>query len=95
MYSQQAVGQKSMTSQRSNGSDISFGRCNPNRQLVGQRRWWESNPLQLLCRQPPSHLAPASVDHPQVPGGHWCFYSLKVVVAIDAIKSALISNSTS
>ena len=33
--------------------------CNPNRQLVDQRRRWESNPLPLLCRQLPGHLAPA------------------------------------
>ena len=35
------------------------------------------------------------VDRPQVTGGRFCSYSLKVVVAIDTIKSALISNSTS
>ena len=53
MYSQQAVGQKSMTSQRGNGSDVSFGRCNPNRQSVGQRRWRESNP-RLPLQVPPA-----------------------------------------
>ena len=35
------------------------------------------------------------VDRPQVTGGHLCFYSLKVVVAIDAIKSAPTSSSIS
>lgn len=35
------------------------------------------------------------VNRPRVTGGHLCFYSLKVVVAIDTIKSGLISNSTS
>lgn len=35
-------------------------RCNPSRQLVGQRRRWESNPLTPGCSRWPCRLAPAS-----------------------------------
>jgi len=48
-----------MTSQRGNGSDVSFHRCNPNRQLVGQRRWWESNP-RLPLQVPPARCSALS-----------------------------------
>ena len=62
MYSQQAVGLVLRPSNEGIAqTSFSFTkRCSPNRQLVGQRRRWESNPLQLLCRQLPGHLAPAS-----------------------------------
>ena len=66
MYSQQAVGLLLRPSNEGVVQTLGFltGRCSPNRQLVGQRRRWESNPLQLLCRQPPGHLAPASFSVP-------------------------------
>ena len=48
-----------MTSQRGNGSDASCGRCNPNRQSVGQRRWRESNP-RLPLQVPPARCSALS-----------------------------------
>ena len=52
MYSQQAVGLVLRPSNEGMIQTFCFltGRCNPNRQLVGQRRRWESNPLRAALQ---------------------------------------------
>ena len=54
------------TFQRRNSSDtvLFIKGCSPNRQLVGQRRRWESNPLRPGCNRLPCRLAPASCSVP-------------------------------
>ena len=48
------------TSEVVSSDGLSFAkRCSPNRQLVSQKRWWESNPLRPGCSRLPGHLAPA------------------------------------
>ena len=55
------LGMYQETGQRRFGSDISLVKgCSPNRQSIGQRRRWESNPLRPGCSRLPCRLAPAS-----------------------------------
>ena len=70
-------------------------RCSPNRQLVGQRRRWESNPLRPGCSRLPCRLAPASYRPLAKAGAEFQSFSLKVVVAVGPIKSGPSSDSTS
>ena len=64
MYSQPSVGliQRPANEGLVQTQVLFCKRCSPIRQLVGQRRRWESNPLLPGCSRLPGHLAPASND---------------------------------